>query len=95
MSRYIPDALRTLVAERANTCCEYCLLPELYSFFSFHVDHIISVKHGGETEADNLAYACTLCNRNKGADLGTILIKNGPLIPFSNPEKTVGHLTLH
>ena len=24
----------------------------------FYVDHIVSVKHGGATEAENLAYTC-------------------------------------
>lgn len=86
MSRYIPDSLRLLVAKRAGFSCKYCLLPERYSFFPFQIDHITSLKHGGATEQDNLAYACTLCNRNKGSDLGTRLVKNGPLIPFFNPR---------
>lgn len=86
MSRYISESLRASVALRAQYSQEYCLLPDAYSFFAFHIDHIISRKHGGETNVDNLAYACTLCNRNKGTDLGTILIKNGPLIPFFNPR---------
>ena len=37
-----------------------------------HVDHIISVKHEGSTTLDNLAYACVVCNRQKGSDLGSI-----------------------
>lgn len=86
MSIYIPEYLRSLVAKRANYCCEYCHLPERNSFFTFQVDHITSLKHSGETEAENLAYACALCNRNKGSDLGTRLVKDGPLIPFFNPR---------
>lgn len=86
MSRYISEQLRSFVAQRADYSCEYCLLPSAYSFFTFHIDHIISRKHDGETDAANLAYACTLCNRNKGTDLGTILTKNGSLIPFFNPR---------
>jgi 5-methylcytosine-specific restriction endonuclease McrA len=64
MDRYIPTELRLLVAERANHLCEYCLIHEDDTFVGCQVDHIISLKHGGQTEADNLAYACAFCNRN-------------------------------
>jgi len=42
MSRYVSDALRLLVAERANHRCEYCFIPEANSFYNFQVDHIVS-----------------------------------------------------
>ena len=87
MSRYISESLRRLVAERASFRCEYCLIPEANSFYSFQVDHIISIKHGGKTEADNLALACVICNRNKGSDLGTVLEKSDDIIRFFNPRK--------
>ncbi len=57
MSQYIPDALRRLVAERGHHRCKYCRLSTIDSFFAFHIDHIISWKHGGATTEDNLAYA--------------------------------------
>lgn len=47
MRTKIPIELKKQVAIRANFCCEYCLLKEAVSFFSFHIDHIKSVKHGG------------------------------------------------
>lgn len=86
MSRYISDSLRDLVARRANYACEYCCLPADKSFFAFHIDHIVSLKHGGKTEADNLAYACSICNVNKGADVATFL--KDPRVPvrFYNPR---------
>lgn len=87
MSRYVSDALRRLVAERAGHRCEYCLIPEENSFYDFQVDHIISVKHGGKSEAENLAYACVICNRNKGSDLGTILDKSEEIVRFYHPRK--------
>jgi hypothetical protein len=68
MSSYISAALRRLVATRAEYLCEYCLIHEEDTFFGCEVDHIISEKHGGQTEADNLAYACAFCNRSKGSD---------------------------
>lgn len=86
MSRYVPDVLRELVASRANYCCEYCCLPAERSFFSFHIDHIVSRKHGGETQADNLAYACSICNVNKGADVATFLGDHTTAVRFYNPR---------
>ncbi len=72
MTRWITAQLRQLVAERANFLCEYCLIGDADSFYGCEVDHIISLKHGGPSDAANLAYACALCNRNKGSDIGSI-----------------------
>ena len=86
MSRYVSKKLRQQVAERANFCCEYCLSFEGHSFLKFQIEHIISIKHGGLTNIDNLAYSCFYCNNNKGTDLGTIL-KKEKLIRFYHPRK--------
>ena len=68
--------------------CEYCLLHEEDAYFGCQVDHIISEKHGGLTDATNLAYACTTCNRNKGSDVGSILmpLSRGIFSRFFNPR---------
>ncbi len=68
---YIPEPLRRLVEERAGYKCEYCLLSADISFYPHEVDHVIALKHRGETIAENLAYACWRCNRYKGSDLGS------------------------
>lgn len=60
-SPYVSVELRRLVALRADYLCEYCLIPEA-DVLRNQVDHIISVKHGGATTADNLCYACIFCN---------------------------------
>ncbi|MVM28598.1 HNH endonuclease [Spirosoma sp. HMF4905] len=87
MSRYIPEVLRDLVAQRAKFCCEYCCLPADRSFFAFHIDHVVSMKHGGETAADNLAFACSICNLNKGSDVATFLDDNDQSVRFYNPRR--------
>jgi len=79
--------LRHLVAARANHLCEYCLLHEEDTYFGCEVDHVVSRKHGGLTEEDNLAYACALCNRNKGSDLGSLEPDTGELVRFYNPRR--------
>ena len=96
MSQYIPDILRKLVAERANFRCEYCCLPDQKSFFTFHIDHVVSLKHGGETTADNLAYACSICNVNKGSDVATFLEDRTKSVRFFNPrlDNWYGHFVV-
>jgi hypothetical protein len=68
---YISESLRRLVEERAGYKCEYCQLPSNISFYPHEVDHVIALKHQGETIAQNLAYTCWRCNRYKGTDLGS------------------------
>lgn len=66
---HIPAALRREVIERAGNCCEYCRLSQDDNYFTFHVDHIISEKHDGETTSDNLCLSCPSCNIAKGSDI--------------------------
>jgi HNH endonuclease len=87
MNRYISEKLRLDVALLANFRCEYCRIHEDDLFFSYQIDHIISIKHGGETELENLAYACSMCNQNKGSDLGTYLSDSKRLIRLFHPRK--------
>lgn len=61
--------LDRLVQQRANQCCEYCLLPDLVLSETFQLDHIIAKQHGGLTQEENLAYCCPGCNRNKGPNI--------------------------
>ena len=86
MSRYISKKKRLFVRERALQSCEYCRIPELFSFLGFEIDHIISIKHGGSNELDNLSWACAFCNNYKGSDLGTILLPAKKIIRFYNPR---------
>ena len=87
--RYISESLRVLVAERAMRRCVYCRLPESRSFFAFHIDHIVSLKHSGATTAENLAFACQICNLNKGSDIATFLENPTEPVRFFNPRKDI------
>lgn len=88
---YISAELRRLVIARADNLCEYCLIHEVDTFFGCELDHIISEKHGGPTQADNLAHACMTCNRNKGSDVGSIVLtsSSGVFSRFFNPRADV------
>lgn len=85
---YINADLRRLVITRADNLCEYCLLHEDDTYFGCEVDHIISEKHGGPTNSANLAYACMSCNRNKGSDVGSIVmpLERNIFSRFFNPR---------
>ena len=83
---YISAELRQRVAARAKNCCEYCLIHEDDGYYTLQIDHVISEKHGGQTEADNLALACVMCNRAKGSDVGSIDLHTGAFVRFYNPR---------
>ncbi len=87
MSRHIPITLRRLIAKRAGFRCEYCRMYESDSFLPFEVDHIISLKHGGGHEPENLAYTCPHCNQNKGTDLTTFLKSYKDIVAIFNPRE--------
>ncbi|MBV6624075.1 MAG: HNH endonuclease [Rivularia sp. (in: Bacteria)] len=84
---YISVALRRQVEQRANYSCEYCLLRSDVAFYSHEVDHIIAVKHGGATDAENLAFTCWRCNRHKGTDLGSFDPQTGEFSFLFHPRK--------
>ncbi|MBL8794928.1 MAG: HNH endonuclease [Planctomycetia bacterium] len=93
---HVPVALRRLVRERALERCEYCLIPEAVTFAVHWIDHIIAEKHGGLTNADNLALSCVLCNQHKGSDLTSIDPETGLLTTLFHPrqDRWTDHCTL-
>ena len=86
---HIPASLRRFVIERAQGCCEYCLLPDADAEYPHEIDHVIAVKHGGKTVGDNLALACLKCNRNKGSDVSAIDPIDEVLVPLFNPRTQI------
>jgi hypothetical protein len=84
---HVPVALRRLVRERADECCEYCRVPESATWSVHTLDHIIAEKHGGQTGAENLALACTFCNMRKGSDLASIDDQTGLVQPLFHPRR--------
>lgn len=84
---YVSAKLRTLVYERANQACEYCLIPEIAVLVSHEIDHIVAEKHGGQTDESNLALACTICNKYKGSDLTSIDPLSGKIVRLYHPRQ--------
>jgi len=83
---YIPAELRRLVITRARHCCEYCGIREADTWFGCEADHIISEKHGGQTDEANLALACVTCNRAKGSDIATTA-EDGSVVELFHPRR--------
>ncbi len=67
MSSYISEDLRRQVIARAEQLCEYCLVHEEDTFFGCHIDHIISLKHGGSTSLDNRPTPAVFATDKKAA----------------------------
>jgi len=77
---YIPTNLRQIVFERAQGCCEYCLIPEMLVLATHQIDHVIAEKHDGATVLENLALSCSLCNQAKGSDIAILLAGFAPYL---------------
>jgi 5-methylcytosine-specific restriction endonuclease McrA len=83
----VDETIREAVAVRAGRACEYCRVREEDDAYSFHVEHIIAMKHGGATEFENLAYACQHCNLHKGPNLSGIDPHSGQVVTLFHPRR--------
>jgi 5-methylcytosine-specific restriction endonuclease McrA len=91
MSERIPDAVKRIVATRANNICEYCRCLEDFSTQSFTVDHIKPKKVGGETIPENLAWSCFGCNAYKHTKTEGIDPETKQKISLFNPRQQSWH----
>jgi HNH endonuclease len=83
------DITRAAVASRAHKSCEYCRLHEEDDVYTFHVEHIISLKHGGSDDLENLAFACQSCNLHKGSNLSGIDPASSAIVELFHPRQDV------
>ena len=80
-------ALVRLVWRRARECCEYCQMSQTFDRTPFEIDHIISEKHNGPTNANNLCLSCFYCNSFKGSDISSVDKVTRKLTPLFNPRR--------
>ncbi len=85
---YLSSALKKQVVERAENRCEYCGLSQAGQEATFHVDHILPVKHEGQTTFDNLALACVSCSLHKAAKQNAVDPNTGEEASLFNPRKS-------
>ncbi|HEY5313886.1 MAG TPA: HNH endonuclease signature motif containing protein [Pirellulales bacterium] len=83
------EALEQFIWYRANGCCEYCQVPQLFDPLQFQIDHIIAVQHSGRTVEDNLALACYTCNRHKGPNIAGFDHVTQQITPLYNPRRNI------
>jgi HNH endonuclease len=81
------EQLRAAVRQRAGARCEYCHLAEVHSILPFELEHIIAEKHGGESIADNLAWACRYCNVYKGSNIAGVDPITQQIVPLYHPRR--------
>ncbi len=55
-------------------------MPEIAVFVSHEIDRAIGEKHGRQTDENNWALACTICNKYKGSDLASIEPSNEEMV---------------
>jgi hypothetical protein len=78
--------LRVHVRQRAQDRCEYCHMPQQVTVLPHEVDHIRSQKHGGQSVAENLCWACSWCNSYKGTDIAAYAPDSDDIVPLFNPR---------
>jgi hypothetical protein len=86
---YTSIEIREATMFRASHCCEYCKSQDKYSPTAFTIDHILPESLGGISEAENLAYACFLCNRLKSNKISAFDGITEQWIPLFNPRKNL------
>lgn len=89
MSNRPTKAQRDEVSKRAAGLCEYCQSQEKYSNSAFEVEHIIPLSQNGETVLENLAFACSGCNKFKSNRASAFDFQTQAETVFYNPRKDV------
>lgn len=82
----ISSEQKSIVAQRAGYCCEYCLSQMRYAPDPFAVDHIVPSALGGANDLSNLAYACLGWNGRKFTATTANDPVTGEIAPLYNPR---------
>ena len=85
----IPDTLRHKVTEDARYRCGYCLTSQQITGMPMHIDHIIPLAAGGNSDEANLWLACPLCNGFKSTRTHFTDSATGDEVALFNPRTQV------
>jgi hypothetical protein len=83
---HIPEATRKHVAATAQYRCEYCQTAQKISGGQMHVEHVIPLSQGGDSQITNLALACAWCNSYKWTQTQAVDPESGQETPLFNPR---------
>ena len=75
----------------AKGLCDYCQSQEIYSNSTFEVEHILPISKAGETVLENLAFACSGCNKYKSDRTSSFDAQSQIEVEFYNPRKDHWH----
>jgi hypothetical protein len=87
MSTYLAAELRQQLLEADDQRCAYCQTTQPNSGYPMIVDHIVPRSKGGNTEFDNLCFACHRCNEFKGATTALEDPLSGEMTPLFHPRR--------
>jgi hypothetical protein len=74
------------VEARGAGRCEYCRMHQSLQGATFHVEHIIPQSRGGQSQLDNLAWACPSCNLHKANRVASVDLETGSEVLLFNPR---------
>jgi hypothetical protein len=89
MSTYLAAELRQQLLEVDDQRCAYCQTTQANSGYPMIVDHVVPGSKGGNTEFDNLCFACHRCNEFKGATTALEDPLSGEMTPLFHPRRQV------
>ena len=89
MSTYLAAELRQQLLEVDDQRCAYCQTTQANSGSPMIVDHVVPGSKGGNTEFDNLCFACHRCNEFKGATTALEDPLSGEMTPLFHPRRQV------
>ncbi len=87
MSTYLSEALRQHLVDADDHRCAYCQTTQANTGQPMVVDHLIPEAQGGQTEFDNLCFACRRCNKFKGATTRAPDPLTGEFAPLYHPRQ--------
>jgi hypothetical protein len=56
-------------------------------YVRFHIEHIVAIQHGGQSDSNNLALACGYCNHHKGPNIASLDPNTGQLVRLFDPRR--------
>jgi hypothetical protein len=86
-SARVSARLRRQVRQRAAGCCEYCRSQERFAMQPFSAEHVEPRSGHGETNLENLAWACQGCNNHKYNKSSAYDPITGAMVPLFHPRR--------
>lgn len=87
----ISKAIRDKIASAASYRCEYCQTAQAISDAQMHIEHIVPLSRGGDSDNRNLCLACAWCNSYKWAYTHGVDPETHSAVPLFHPRTQQWH----